>query len=93
MVALRKENIKLKGRIFELEKEQRELVEGAMLIKTNGVRHRRFKIIDSFFGEPWAKSTYEQKLKMTKKLATDRINSIEHQKDLQFDKLYCLIYR
>ena len=43
MVALRKENIKLKGRIFELEKEQRELVEGAMLIKTNGVRHRRLK--------------------------------------------------
>ena len=49
MVALRKENIKLKGRIFELEKEQRELVEGAMLIKTNGVRHRQFKIIESFF--------------------------------------------
>ena len=36
MVALRKENIKMKGRIFELEKEQRELVEGAMLIKTDG---------------------------------------------------------
>lgn len=36
MVALRKENFKMKGRIFELEKEQRELVEGAMLIKTDG---------------------------------------------------------
>ena len=59
------------GRIFELEKEQRELVEGAMLIK----------------------QTYEQKLKMTKKLTCEKISSIQNQKDLQFNKLYDLIHR
>ena len=39
------------------------------------------------------KQTYEQKLKMTKKLTCEKISSIQNQKDLQFNKLYDLIHR